>query len=203
MALMENPEHFSGVRACVDDEEFLRGKAPMTKSEIRSLSVAKLHLTRDAVVYDVGAGTGSVSVELALQVMDGRVYAIERKEEACSLIEENRRRFGTPNVEVIHGLAPEAMEELPAPSHAFIGGSAGNLKEIMECLLKKNPRIRMVINTVTLETIGEVMDCLKTLPVTEEEILSVSIAKAKGLGPYHLMTGQNPVYIVTCRGGRA
>lgn len=203
VALMENPEHFSGVRACVDDEEFLRGKAPMTKSEIRSLSVAKLHLTRDAVVYDVGAGTGSVSVELALQVMDGRVYAIERKEEACSLIEENRRRFGTPNVEVIHGLAPEAMEELPAPSHAFIGGSAGNLKEIMECLLKKNPRIRMVINTVTLETIGEVMDCLKTLPVTEEEILSVSIAKAKGLGPYHLMTGQNPVYIVTCRGGRA
>ena len=112
------------------------------------------------------------------------------------------RHFGTPNVKVVHGLAPEAMADLPAPTHAFIGGSAGNLKEIMECLLEKNPQIRMVINTVTLETIGEVTECLKTLPVTEEEILSVSIAKAKELGPYHLMTGQNPVYIVTCRGGR-
>ena len=93
------------------------------------------------------------------------------------------------------------LHGLPAPTHAFIGGSAGNLKEIMECLLDKNPRIRMVINTVTLETIGEVMDCLNMLPVTEEEILSVSIAKAKGLGNYHLMMGQNPIYIITCRGG--
>ena len=203
VALIENPEYFGGVRACVNDEEFLRGKAPMTKSEIRSLSVAKLQPAKDSVIYDVGAGTGSVSVEMALQAADGCVYAIERKEEACSLIEKNKRHFGTPNIEVVHGLAPEAMKALPTPTHAFIGGSAGNLKEIMECLLEKNPKIRMVINTVTLETIGEVMDCLKTLPVTEEEILSVSIAKAKGLGPYHLMTGQNPVYIVTCRGGRA
>ncbi len=202
VALVENPEYFGGIRACVDDEEFLRGKAPMTKSEVRSLSVAKLCLPKDAVVYDVGAGTGSVSVELALQAEDGCVYAIERKEEACRLIEANMRHFGTPNVKVVHGLAPEAMADLPAPTHAFIGGSAGNLKEIMECLLEKNPQIRMVINTVTLETIGEVTECLKTLPVTEEEILSVSIAKAKELGPYHLMTGQNPVYIVTCRGGR-
>lgn len=202
VALIENPAYFGGVRACVDDEEFLRGKAPMTKSEIRSLSVAKLQLTKDAVVYDVGAGTGSVSVEIALQAVDGRVYAIERKEEACSLIEKNRRHFGTPNIEVIHGPAPEAMEALPAPTHAFIGGSAGNLKGIMECLLRKNPQIRMVINTVTLETMGEVTECLRTLPVTEEEIISVSIAKAKGLGQYHLMMGQNPIYIVTCRGGR-
>lgn len=202
VALIENPEYFGGIRACVDDEEFLRGKAPMTKSEIRSLSVAKLRLTKDSVVYDVGAGTGSVSVELALQAEDGCVYAIERREEACRLIEANIRRFGTPNVEVVQGLAPEAMRDLPIPTHAFIGGSAGNLKEIMECLLEKNPQIHMVVNAVTLETIGEVTECLKTLPVTETEILSVSIAKARELGAYHLMTGQNPVYIVTCRGGR-
>ena len=201
VALIEHPAYFGGIETCVDDEAFLRGKAPMTKSEIRSLSVAKLRLTRDAVVYDVGAGTGSVSVEMALMAVDGEVYAIERKEEACSLIEKNKQHFGTPNIQVIPGLAPGAMEGLPAPTHAFIGGSAGNLREIMECLLRKNPKIRMVINTVTLETIGEVTECLKTLPVLEEEILSVSIAKAKGLGQYHLMMGQNPIYIVTCRGG--
>lgn len=201
VALIENPEAVNGVPGCIDDEEFVRGKAPMTKSEIRSLSVAKLKLPADAVVYDVGAGTGSVTVELALKAVDGAVYAIERNEEACGLIEENKRRFGTPNIEVVHGLAPEAMEELPAPTHAFIGGSAGNLKEILKCLLQKNPHIRVVINTVTLETIGEVTDCLRELPLIEEEIVSVSVAKAKALGKYHLMMGQNPIYIITCRGG--
>ena len=91
MALIENETPFSGIRACVDDEEFSRGKAPMTKSEIRSLSVAKLHLEKDSVVYDVGAGTGSVTIELALAAADGMVYAVERNQEACDLIEQNKR----------------------------------------------------------------------------------------------------------------
>lgn len=203
VALIENPEAVDCARACIGDDEFLRGKAPMTKSEIRSLSVAKLQLPKGAVAYDVGAGTGSVTIEMALQAVDGQIYAIERNEEACGLIEENKRKFGTPNIEVICGLAPEAMEGLPVPTHAFIGGSAGNLKEIIESLLAKNPKIRIVINTVTLETIGEVTECLKTLPLVEEETICVSVARAKLLGKYHLMMGQNPIYIITCRGGEA
>ena len=193
VALIENETPFSGIRACVDDEEFSRGKAPMTKSEIRSLSVAKLQLPKDAVVYDVGAGTGSVTIELALAAVDGCIYAIERNQEACDLIEENKRKFGTPNIQVVHGLAPEAM--------AFIGGSAGNLKEIITCLLGKNPLIRLVINTVTLETMAEVSECLKALNLIEEETICVNVSRAKKLGAYHLMMGQNPIYIVTCRGG--
>lgn len=201
VALIENETPFSGIRACVDDEEFSRGKAPMTKSEIRSLSVAKLQLPKDAVVYDVGAGTGSVTIELALAAVDGCIYAIERNQEACDLIEENKRKFGTPNIQVVHGLAPEAMEDLPAPTHAFIGGSAGNLKEIITCLRGKNPLIRLVINTVTLETMAEVSECLKALNLIEEETICVNVSRAKKLGAYHLMMGQNPIYIVTCRGG--
>ena len=201
VALIENETPFSGIRACVDDEEFSRGKAPMTKSEIRSLSVAKLQLPKDAVVYDVGAGTGSVTIELALAAVDGCIYAIERNQEACDLIEENKRKFGTPNIQVVHGLAPEAMGDLPAPTHAFIGGSAGNLKEIITCLLGKNPLIRLVINTVTLETMAEVSECLKALNLIEEETICVNVSRAKKLGAYHLMMGQNPIYIVTCRGG--
>ena len=201
VALIENETPFSGIRACVDDEEFSRGKAPMTKSEIRSLSVAKLQLPKDAVVYDVGAGTGSVTIELALAAEDGCIYAIERNQEACDLIEENKRKFGTPNIQVVHGLAPEAMGDLPAPTHAFIGGSAGNLKEIITCLLGKNPLIRLVINTVTLETMAEVSECLKALNLIEEETICVNVSRAKKLGAYHLMMGQNPIYIVTCRGG--
>ena len=200
VALIENETPFSGIRACVDDEEFSRGKAPMTKSEIRSLSVAKLQLPKDAVVYDVGAGTGSVTIELALAAVDGCIYAIERNQEACDLIEENKRKFGTPNIQVVHGLAPEAMEDLPAPTHAFIGGSAGNLKEIITCLLGKNPLIRLVINTVTLETMAEVSECLKALNLIEEETICVNVSRAKKLGAYHLMMGQNPVYVISCRG---
>ncbi len=201
VALIENPGHFPGTMSCIDDNRFLRGKPPMTKSEIRCLSVAKLHLTRDAVVYDVGAGTGSVTVEMALQAVDGMVYAIERQEEACWKIGQNKREFKTPNVQIVKGHAPEALEDLPAPTHAFIGGSAGNLKAILSCLLQKNPALRIVINTVTLETIGEVTECLKELPLIEEEIVSVSVAKANKLGKYHLMMGQNPIYIITCKGG--
>ncbi len=199
-ALIENPGACSRIPSCVPDEAFIRGKAPMTKSEVRSVSVAKLCLPRDAVVYDVGAGTGSVSVEMALQAPEGMVYAVEKKEEAAGLIQENMRLFGTPNIQVVRGSAPEALEELPAPTHAFIGGSSGNLGEILARLLEKNPRIRLVINAVTLETLSEIQACLSRLPLGETEILQLSIAKARTLGSYHLLTGQNPVFIVSCTG---
>ena len=104
------------------DEEFLRGKAPMTKEEVRTVSLSKLRLQEDSVCYDVGAGTGSVSVEMALRAWKGQVYAIEKKEDALALLKENRRKFATDNLEIVPGTAPEAMVELPVPTHAFIGG---------------------------------------------------------------------------------
>lgn len=182
------------------DECFLRDKVPMTKSEVRSISLSKLQLQPDSVIYDVGAGTGSVSIEMALQASEGMVYAIEKNQTAVELIEKNKRVFRTANIQVIEGLAPEAMEALPVPTHAFIGGSSGNLREIMECLLKKNPECRIVINTIALESIAETLDCVKALPVTDVDIAGVSVAKSKTLGRYHMMMGQNPVYIISCRG---
>lgn len=184
----------------IPDEEFIRGDAPMTKSEVRDLSVTKLKLTDDAVVYDVGAGTGSVSVAMALAAVNGKVYAIEKEDPAAALIEENKIKFGTPNVIVVKGLAPEAMEDLPLPTHAFIGGSSGNLRQIVECLLRKNPDIRIVINSVTIETMNETLQVIKDLNLVEEEFTNVTVAKARRLGRYHLMTGQNPVYIAVVRG---
>lgn len=184
----------------IPDEEFIRGDAPMTKSEVRDLSVTKLKLTDDAVVYDVGAGTGSVSVAMALAAVNGSVYAIEKEEPAAALIEENKIRFGTPNVTVVRGLAPEAMEDLPLPTHAFIGGSSGNLRDIVACLLRKNPDIRIVINSVTIETMDETLRVIGELGLVEEEFVNVTVAKARRLGRYHLMTGQNPVYIAVVRG---
>lgn len=184
----------------IPDEDFIRGDAPMTKSEVRTLSVAKLKLSRDSVVYDVGAGTGSVSVEMALTAYNGKVYAIEKEDDAANLIELNKKKFKTPNIEVVQGLAPDALADLPAPTHAFIGGSSGNLKEIVQCILSKNPRARMVINSVTIETMAEIFQVIKDLDLVEEDITNINVSRARHLGRYHLMTAQNPVYIAVVRG---
>lgn len=199
-ALIENPDYEGGTPSCISDEAFIRGKAPMTKSEIRCLSVAKLGLRRDSIVYDIGAGTGSVSVEMALQAGEGTVWAIEKEREAARLIRENARKFRASNIEIREGTAPEALADVPTPTHAFIGGSSGNLREILELLLKKNPQIRVVINAVTLETVAEAVQCLKDLPFTQVETVQVQLSRAKTLGRYQLMMGQNPVYIFTAQG---
>ena len=200
VALIVNPDPDTRNPVGIPDEEFTRGDAPMTKSEVRALSVAKLKLSPDSVVYDVGAGTGSVSVEMALTAFEGRVYAIEREDVAADLIEVNKRKFRASNIEVIRGLAPEAMTDLPAPTHAFIGGSAGNLKQIVQCLLDKNPDVRIVINSVTIETMSETLQVIRELNLVEEEFVNITVAKSRRLGKYHLMTGQNPVYIAVVRG---
>ena len=184
----------------IPDEDFVRGDAPMTKSEVRALSVAKLKLRPDSIVYDVGAGTGSVSVEMALAAFRGKVYAVEKEDDAANLIEINKKKFKTPNIEVIQGLAPEALEDLPAPTHAFIGGSSGNLKQIIQCILAKNPDTRMVINSVTIETMSETFQVIKELNLVEEDITNINVSRARHLGRYHLMTAQNPVYIAVVRG---
>lgn len=184
----------------IPDEAFIRGKVPMTKEEVRSISLSKLQLTRNSIVYDVGAGTGSVSVEMAMQAVEGQVYAIEKKPEAVELLYKNKEKFAADNLEIVEGLAPEACVDLPVPTHAFIGGSSGNMKDILELLLSKNPGIRVVINCIALESVGEAMNCLNALPFEQVDIAQVQVAKGKKAGSYHLMMGQNPVYVISCRG---
>lgn len=200
VALIQNPSPVTSNAISIPDEEFTRGDAPMTKSEVRALSVAKLKLSEDSVIYDIGAGTGSVSIEMALVAVNGKVYAIEKEDPAADLIEINKVKFKAPNVEVIRGLAPEAMIALPIPTHAFIGGSSGNLKDIIKCLLDKNPDIRIVINSVTIETLEETTQVIREFNLVEEDISCINVSKARKLGKYHLMTAQNPVYIAVVRG---
>ena len=184
----------------LDDSAFLRAEVPMTKQEIRAVTMAKLGLTRSSVCWDVGAGTGSVSLEMARVSEDGFVYAVEKNEEACTLIESNMKHLGITNVEVVRGLAPEALEELPAPSHVFIGGSSGSMIPIIQKALEKNPSVRVVMNTVTVESLGDVADAVKTLGLINEDYVQISAARGRKLGRYHLMTAQNPVFIVSCDG---
>ncbi len=203
LVLVENPDAESAVLTQGrPDGDFLRTEVPMTKSEVRSVTLSKLRLTKNALCWDVGAGTGSVSIEMAEVADDGQVYAVERKKEACDLIEQNKCRLGVANVKVIEGIAPDALRDLPAPTHVFIGGSGGELKEIMALALKKNPAVRIVVNTVTAETFAAALEAVKTLPVTDVEIVELSVSRGRQVGQYHLMTAQNPVYLFSCRGGQ-
>ena len=177
------------------DDVFIRGQVPMTKEEVRSVSICKLHLTEDAVVYDIGSGTGSVSVEIAALSPRVQVYAMEVNGEAVSLLEENCKQFGLHNIRCIRTKAPDGLEDLPVATHAFIGGSKGNLREILWTLYRKNNHMRIVVDAVSMETICQMQELLKELPVEQEEILQLSVTKTKQLGGYHMLQAANPVYI--------
>ncbi|MGN0343317.1 MAG: precorrin-6A reductase [Roseburia sp.] len=179
------------------DDSFIRGKTPMTKEEVREVSICKLRLTENAVLYDIGSGTGSVAVECA-GISDGiQVYALEYKPEALSLIRQNRDRFSRENITVVETKAPDGWEDLPIPTHAFIGGSGGNLRKILEGLYRKNPTMRVVANAITLETLSQLQQAAQEMDVRDAEFVQLSVNRDKSAGDYHLMQAENPVYIVS------
>ncbi len=197
VVMIENPYPETRVCRHIRDEEFLRGEVPMTKEEVRTICLAKLKLMEDAVLYDVGAGTGSIAVEAALQSGGIRVYAVEKNPKGVELIRQNSRKFRTDQVTVIEGTAPEVLENLEAPTHVFIGGSSGNLKEILSCVKRKNPDVRIVLTSISLDTMKEVMEAVEEKILREPEIVQITAAKSRKLGRHHMMTGQNPIYIIS------
>ena len=198
-ALDNNPVLTPGMA----DEVFSRTKVPMTKNEVRVLSLSRLELTRHAIVYDVGSGTGSVSAECARLSPDIHVFAIEQKEEAVNLTKENMALLGlTDQVTVIHKKAPEGFEELPVPTHVFIGGSSGALGDILSAIQMKmikneQRKVRVVINAVSLETIAQITELIETYPVENVQLTQIQASRAHKLGHYNLMQAQNPVLIAS------
>ncbi len=182
--------------SAIADDEFIRSDVPMTKSEIRTISLARLGLQPDSIVYDIGSGTGSVAVEAALKCIDGRVYAVEKKENAIELIEKNKRKFATDNIEIIAGEAPDVLEALPEPTHIFVGGSGGNIEKIIEYAIINNPRVKIVINVIALNTLSQLINVIDKFKL-KADIVCINGAREKLAGNYRLMMGQNPVYIIT------
>ena len=181
----------------LNDDEFIRDKVPMTKSAVRHLSVLKLGLRKGDIVYDVGSGTGSVACEIALQDCSLKVYAIEMKPEACGLIRRNAEKFGLSNIQVVPGKAPAAFEGLDEPDCVFIGGSSGNLKEILDVICRLKKEVRIVINAVSLETIAEIQSVIHDYDTINFEMEQVSVSRSRELGSYHLLTAENPVMIAS------
>lgn len=190
------------------DVDFIRNheedkKVPMTKQGVRILSLARLEMTENATVYDVGAGTGSVSVEAARLCPGGCVYAVEQRHEAVELLKSNRVRFHVENMVIIEGNAPDALEPLPAPTHVFIGGSSGCLMEIIRAVKEKNPAARFVVNAVTLETMAQIGQIPEKFPEYQEmEILQANFTRSRRVGQYHMMNAENPV-MIACFGGES
>lgn len=181
----------------IDDEEFLRDKVPMTKSDIRALAMTKLELSEAAICYDIGAGSGSCSIEMGRFASKGKVYAIEHKKIACDLIEKNIKKFSLKNIEVIFGEASEKIEDIEAPSHVFIGGSGGDLELIVDKIYKKNENATVVITAITLETIACINEIVKKYANLgyKYDMSFISFANNKTVANYNMMIGGNPVLI--------
>ena len=185
--------HFFGI----EDEEFIRGDVPMTKKEIRMVVMNAARIEEDSVVLDVGAGTGSISIEAAIAAPKGHVYAIERFEKATDLIRQNQEKFGVKNLTIIEAKAPEGMEDLPELDAVIIGGSAGGMGTIMDevtRLLKVGGRL--VVTAVTMETGYTILKELKGRPYTYEGF-QMQVSRFRKAGPYHLLNPLSPIFIVT------
>lgn len=183
----------------IDDTEFIRGDVPMTKQEIRVLTLAKAHLTADAIVADIGAGTGSITVEAALIAQRGKVFAVERKLEAIELIKRNVEKFSVGNVEIIRAQAPDALNDLPTLDAAIVGGTGGQLDEILSALdTKLKIGGRIVVNAVTIQNVVKTLDWFHARGRLVDAC-QVQITRLRQVGQLDINQALNPVWIVAAQ----
>jgi precorrin-6B C5,15-methyltransferase / cobalt-precorrin-6B C5,C15-methyltransferase len=170
-------------------------KGLITKRETRCLSLAMLQLRPDSVVWDVGAGSGSVAIEAAMLCYEGQVFAVEIDPEGVAICRDNVRAHAVDNVRVVAGRAPEALAELPDPDAVFVGGSKGSMAEIVEVALARlAPGGRLVVNAITLDNVGEAYACLRQSG-REPEVLMLNVSRAEPLARYMRWEAQNPIHI--------
>ncbi len=187
--------HFIGI----NDDEFIRGNIPMTKQEVRILILAKAKIKATDVVIDIGAGTGSLSIEAALQAEQGTVYAIERHSEGIELIRTNATKFGALNLEVISGSAPQALHGLPNADVILVGGSGGQLMTILEdsvTLLKSQGRL--LVTAITIETLYQTLQMMQAKLEFDVEAFSVQVTRIKHIKTSNMLDALNPIYIIVC-----
>ena len=182
----------------IEDEQFIRGDVPMTKQEIRILTIAKAHIRPDSVVWDVGAGTGSISIEAALLAKEGHVYAVERNPEGIHLIGENAAKFGVKNLTAVESEAPQGLSKLPPCDAAIIGGSGRQLDPILDMIASRlKPGGRVVLNCITIQTLASCLTYMRAHKKTfSYEAVQVQVNRLQAVGPYDMAKGINPIYIV-------
>lgn len=192
------------ITSAIPDEEFQRGDVPMTKHEIRVFVMAQARIQPTDVIWDVGAGTGSLSVESALRAPEGRVYAMDGNAAACELVHINAAKFNAANIIVINGKAPQALEGIPDPDVVFVGGSGGNLAQILaESSRRLRPGGRLIVTAVLLETLFETLQFTDGLADFQFESCGLQVTRVQAVAKRHMFRALNPIYIVTGhKGGR-
>lgn len=194
--LVEHAVHPERRTPGLPDEAFIRGEVPMTKQEVRAAALAKLAVRPADTLWDVGAGTGSVSVELALAAPQGHVYAVECEPDACALIRRNREKFAAWNLSLIEGRAPAALEALPAPDAVFIGGTKGSMAAVVDTVLAKNANARICIAAIALESLSAAIAAL-TAHGLSAEVTQLAVSRTRPAGRLHLLTANNPIFLIT------
>ncbi|MBE0598281.1 MAG: precorrin-6y C5,15-methyltransferase (decarboxylating) subunit CbiE [Desulfuromonadales bacterium] len=180
----------------IPDEEFATVKKLITREEIRVITLAKLKLRHDMVLWDIGAGSGSVAIEADQLLPNGRVFAVERNAQCRDFIRENLKRFNARNVTLVEGEAPECLEALPDPDRVFVGGSGGNLWEILEAADGRLPAGgRIVLNAVTLDTLTAATEFFESSGY-QVEVTTVNIARTRPLTDYKMFEAYNMVFVV-------
>ena len=178
------------------DDHFATARKLITKQEVRAVTLAKLQIQNDLVLWDIGAGSGSVSIEAGNLMPNGKVFALEKNPQYLTFIKENLRKFGARNVMLIEAFAPDGIDDLPDPDRVFIGGSGGMLEEIIDAVDKRlKPDGRIVLNAVTLDTLIKAVEFLEDHGYTVE-VTCVNVSRTRGLSDYKLFEAQNPVYLI-------
>jgi precorrin-6Y C5,15-methyltransferase (decarboxylating) len=185
----------------IDDDEFRTSKKLITKQEVRAVTLAKLQLQDDLVLWDIGAGSCSVSIEASNLMPDGRIFAIEKNQQCIGFITENLKKFCARNIKLIEAYAPDGLDDLPDPDRVFIGGAGGKLDEIIDLVAQRlRPEGVVVINAVTLDTLTRAVEFLEDQGFTVEAVC-VNIAKTCNLTEYKMFEAHNPVYVISARKG--
>lgn len=180
----------------ISDKDFIRGSVPMTKEEVRAVTLSKLKIETDMDILDIGAGTGSVSIECGL--VGNSITAIERNPEGIELIEQNADKFYLKNLKLIKGLAPEDLPKNSKFQRVFIGGSGGKLSGIFEYLENSlEDKGILVANTITIENTGKILSLLEEYSYKNIEVVSMNISRSRKVGSVHMMMAENPITIIS------
>jgi len=184
----------------IPDEEFERTESvPITKEEVRTIQISKARLDSGNTVFDIGCGSGSISVEAGLQIgKDGKVFAVDVDPNAIELTKKNLKKFQIDNVDVIQGNAKEKIQELPMANAIFIGGTGGDTKDIIELSLDKlQPGGRLVVGIILIETLFSVLSSLENLKFTSIDITQITIGKSRKTSTGTMMLSRNPVTVIS------
>ncbi len=185
----------------IDDDEFHTTKKLITKQEVRAVTLAKLQLQDDLVLWDIGAGSCSVSIEASNLMPGGRIFAVEKNQQCILFINENLKKFCARNIKLIEAFAPDGLDDLPDPDRVFIGGAGGKLDEIIDIISQRlRPDGVVVINAVTLDTLTRAVEFLEDHGFTIEATC-INVAKTRNLTEYKMFEAQNPVYVISARKG--